>query len=160
MIRQFTTTCFLVEEAKFLLIFHEKHQKWMPPGGHVEENETPPEAAKREVLEETGMEIAFLSQENLSVDDWNAKSIERPYLCLLENIAERKGEPAHQHIDFVYVAQPIGGTLTDGKWFPLEEIEALKTHIEVFHDVQKTCRCILDQVRAGAFIGDTADQNL
>jgi len=138
--RQFTSTCYILEQDKFLLIFHQKHQKWLPPGGHLEENETPPQTATREVYEETGLEIEFLLEENIWVDDWNAKSIPRPFSVLLENIAAKGDEPAHQHIDFVYVAKPIGGTLHDGKWFTLEEVEALKTHEEVFADTQKTVR--------------------
>ncbi|MDN3506217.1 MAG: NUDIX domain-containing protein [Simkaniaceae bacterium] len=138
--RQFTSTCYILDQDKFLLIFHEKHQKWLPPGGHLEENETPPETAVREVLEETGLEIEFVLEENIWVDDWNAKSIPRPFSVLLENIAAKGDEPAHQHIDFVYVAKPNGGTLHDGKWFTLEEVEALETHKEIFADTQKTIR--------------------
>lgn len=129
-----------MDQDKFLLIFHEKHQKWLPPGGHLEENETPSETAVREVLEETGLEIEFILEENIWIDDWNAKSIPRPFSVLLENIAAKGDEPAHQHIDFVFVARPVGGKPRDGKWFTLEEVEALKTHREVFADTQKAIR--------------------
>jgi hypothetical protein len=91
-------------------------------------------------LEETGLEIEFVLEENIWVDDWNAKSIPRPFSILLENIAAKGEEMEHQHIDFVYVAKPVGGTLTDGKWFTLEEVEALKTHEEVFADTQEAIR--------------------
>lgn len=142
MIRQFTATCYLIFEEKFLLLFHPKHGKWIPPGGHLEENETPPEAARREVEEETGLLIDFYRQENLWVDEWNGKSIERPFSCLLENIPDRPEEEAHQHIDFIYVAHPVGGTLTEGKWFSLEEVQSLKTHEEIFLDTQKTVQVL------------------
>ena len=144
--RQFVSTCYLIDKEKFLLLFHHKHQKWLPPGGHLERGETPPEAARREVLEETGLEIEFLLEENLWVEEWNARSIERPFSCLLEQIPARAGEPAHEHIDFIYVAQPTGGTLTDGRWFSLDEVEALKTHEEVFFDTQETIRQIANKV--------------
>jgi len=65
---------------------HPKLKKWLPPGGHVEENESPPEAATREVKEETGLEITFIKQENIWIEKWNAKSFERPFLCLTEEI--------------------------------------------------------------------------
>ena len=45
--RQFTTSVYILEEQKVLLIFHKKLQKWLPPGGHIEPNEAPPEAARR-----------------------------------------------------------------------------------------------------------------
>lgn len=140
MLRQFTSTCYLINQEKFLLLFHKKHQKWLPPGGHLEEGETPPEAARREVFEETGLEISFLKQENVWVEDWNAKSIERPYSVLLEHIPETATETAHQHIDFIYVAIPLSGTLIEGKWFSLEEVEALETHKEIFRDTQETIK--------------------
>ncbi len=140
--RQFVSTCYIVEENKFLLLFHKKHQKWLPPGGHLEENETPSEAAKREVLEETGLEIEFITQENLWVDEWNAKSIERPYSCLLEQIPALGDQPAHEHIDFIFVGRPKGGELFDGTWFSLDQIEALKTHEEIFFDTQEMVRTL------------------
>ena len=142
--RQFTSTCYLIDQEKFLLLFHKKHQKWLPPGGHLEENETPPETARREVLEETGLAIEFIREENIWVNEWNAKSIERPFSILLESIPTKGEEPAHEHIDFVYVAKPIGGTLIDGKWFSLEEVEALKTHEDVFFDTQEAIRTLAE----------------
>ena len=143
--RQFVSTCYLISEGKFYLHFHKKHGKWLPPGGHLEENETPPETAKREVLEETGLEIAFIQQENLWYDDWNGHSIHRPFSCLLEQIPARGDEPAHEHIDFIFVAKPTGGTLTQGKWFTLEEIMAFKPHEEIFLDTQITIQKLANQ---------------
>lgn len=39
---------------KWVLCLHKRRQTWEVPGGHVEEGETPFEAAKRELYEETG----------------------------------------------------------------------------------------------------------
>lgn len=142
MMRQFVTTCYVVEEEKFLLLFHPKHQKWLPPGGHLEPNETPPEAAKREVREETGLEIEFLLQENVWIEESNATSLPRPFSCLLENIPPWKNEPEHQHIDFIYIGRPVGGTLMEGKWFTLEEVHSLLPDKEIFVDTQETIQQI------------------
>ena len=90
--------------------------------------------------EEVGLEIEFYRQENVWVDEWNGKSIERPYSCLLENIPARGDEPAHQHIDFIFVGYPVGGGLTDGRWMTLDEVLRLKTHEEIFLDTQETIR--------------------
>lgn len=137
--RHFTTTVYLLHEDKVLLHPHLKLGKWLPPGGHVELNETPPQAARREVLEETGLEIAFLEQENLKVDASNAVSFERPFLCLLENIPARKEQPAHQHMDMIYVAcplnDPIPPSLPNGfKWFTYQE--AMQIAEELFPDTR------------------------
>ncbi|HXF29163.1 MAG TPA: NUDIX domain-containing protein, partial [Chlamydiales bacterium] len=79
--RDFTATCYVIEDEKVLLIYHKKHKKWLPPGGHIDPNETPPEAAKREVQEETGLHIEFISQENIQLAARShACQIERPYL--------------------------------------------------------------------------------
>jgi len=137
MFRQFTSTCYILWKEKFLFIYHAKHKKWLPPGGHREGEETPPETARREVLEETGLEIAFIKQENVWVDDSNAKSIERPFSILLESLPATKNEPAHEHIDFIYLATPTGGELTDGKWLSAEEVEDLE---DIFPDTKKTVR--------------------
>lgn len=148
--RQFTATCHVIENDKVLLIFHKKHKKWLPPGGHMEPNETPPEAAKREVLEETGLEVALIPQENITISHYNAKSFERPYLCLLEDIPAHGGQEAHQHMDFIYLAYPIGGELllnsceTDGlRWFTKEEVLALREDIDIFKDTQEIISHIL-----------------
>jgi ADP-ribose pyrophosphatase YjhB (NUDIX family) len=140
MLRQYVSTCFITDKEKFLLLFHPKLKKWLPPGGHVDQNETPDEAALREVREETGLEVEFLSQENLWTSEWNSRSIPRPFCCLLESIPPFGDQPAHEHIDFVFVAKPIGGVLAEGRWFTLEEIEAMKTHEEIFFDTQEITR--------------------
>ena len=142
--RHFTVTTYILKDEKTLLIFHPKHQKWLPPGGHLEPGETPPEGAKREVLEETGLEIEFIPQENLWVNCWNAVSIERPYLSLLENVPEQGSEAPHQHIDLIYIARPIGGEEHAHlikkrvlRWFTLEEVSHLKKDKEIFGDTQQ-----------------------
>ncbi|MBS0628962.1 MAG: NUDIX domain-containing protein [Verrucomicrobia bacterium] len=138
--RQFVSTCFITDQNKFLLLLHPKLKKWLPPGGHIEKNETPPEAALREVREETGLEVEFLTEEHLWTSEWNSQSIARPFCCLLEQIPALGNQLAHEHVDFIFIARPVGGTLLDGRWFSLEEIEAMKTHEEIFFDTQEIVR--------------------
>lgn len=149
--RQFCATAYIVKEERILLILHRKLKKWVPPGGHLNPNETPAEGARREAFEETGLEIEFIKQENVWVERWNANSFERPHLCLVEEIPAYKNIPKHQHIDFIYLARPSGGneqqnTLeTDGlRWFTLEEIEALAPDEEIFVETQQVIRTILN----------------
>lgn len=140
--RQMTATVYILHQEKVLLIFHKKLQKWLPPGGHLLPNELPPEGAVREVEEETGLKVQLISQENVWIEPrFNGKSFERPYMCLLEHIPEYKGQPAHEHVDFIYIASPIGGTLkrndeeTDGlRWFSLNELDHLEKDVDIFEE--------------------------
>jgi 8-oxo-dGTP pyrophosphatase MutT (NUDIX family) len=147
--KEFTASVYIIEDQKILLIYHRKLGKWLPAGGHVEENEMPPETALREALEETGWEIELIPQENLWVNYWNARSFERPYLCLLEDIPAYQHHPAHQHVDFVYVARPL--RLIDTQipqeqmhWFTWEEIEQLEPDVAIFKETLQVIRHLFD----------------
>jgi 8-oxo-dGTP pyrophosphatase MutT (NUDIX family) len=146
--KHFTATAYIINQEKVLLLMHPKLKKWLPPGGHIELNETPPECAKREALEETGLEIELIEQENLWLNFWNASSIERPYLCLLENIPAHGDKPAHQHIDMIYLAKPLRGNLMEGvRWFSLEEVEKMTDEEEIFAETKTTIRHLLAATR-------------
>ena len=54
--KDFVATGFIADKGQVLLILHRKLGLWLPPGGHIEKDETPEEALHREVLEETGLE--------------------------------------------------------------------------------------------------------
>lgn len=138
--KQFTVTTYLFYENKTLLIHHPKFHKWMPPGGHLEINETPPEGARREVLEETGLEIEFLVQEDLWLSLPHVVSLERPHFCLLEKVPAFGDTPAHEHIDLIFLAKPrsltqISPPAHPTRWFAWEELEKLDIGAEIFEDV-------------------------
>ncbi len=56
----FTVSVFIVNAGRVLLVHHKKLQKWLPVGGHVEIGENPEQAALREALEESGLEIELI----------------------------------------------------------------------------------------------------
>lgn len=151
--RQFTASVYILHEQRVLLIFHRKLNKWLPPGGHLEANETPIEAVKREAYEETGLRIALIPQENVWVNCWNANSFERPFLCLLEEIPAHGAQAAHQHIDFVYIATVAGGQMLDNvageekmRWFTFQEIQDLVPDQEIFQETQQVIQAIVSTV--------------
>lgn len=154
MIKEHTATVYIFEENRTLLILHRKMQKWVPPGGHVEENELPCACAKREALEETGLHVKLIQDEHVWIERWNAESFERPWICLLENIPEYKSEPAHQHIDFCYVGQPIGGAIGEQhrsqhaiRWFTLDEVKALIPDKEIFVETQQILETLFKKIQ-------------
>ena len=60
--KHFVATGFVVnkDRTKMLMVYHKKLGKWLAPGGHLEQNETPGQAARREVNEETGIELSSI----------------------------------------------------------------------------------------------------
>lgn len=156
--RHFTATAYIIEFNKVLLLFHKKLNKWLPPGGHLEVNETPEEAVLREVKEETGLEVDLICDEQILINQWNAKSFPRPYMCLLENIPAYGKEEAHQHMDMIYLAKPrkkqnIPSTHQHEtlRWFSLEEVEKLESDKDIFYETKQTLRRILNQAHADTY---------
>lgn len=98
--RDFTATTFVVRNDKVLLLWHNKMQAWLPPGGHIAKNELPEEAAVREVREETGLEVELLGDRRAF---GNVTVLTQPSCILLEDI-----EAGHQHIDLIYFAEASG----------------------------------------------------
>jgi len=102
--RDFTATTFVVDQNKTLLLFHKKIQMWLPPGGHIDPNELPCDAARREVKEETGLEAELIAARTQM---GSVSVLSQPECILLEQIT-----PDHQHIDLIYFAYVTGGVLT------------------------------------------------
>ena len=150
MIRQFTATVYIFHEGKTLLHKHRKHGKWLPAGGHIEKNETPEAAALREAKEETGLEIELIPQENLWIEYDHAKSLHRPFFSLLENIPAKGTEPAHQHMDLVYLAllkKPLIKTrnLMGFHWFSPNEILSFSDD-EIFANTKEVLRILSEKL--------------
>lgn len=109
----------------------------MPPGGHIDENETPQECARRECLEETGLDVEIIgdTQQDLfagAADE--GAMLKKPFAMLLENIPAYdkptpdgiKHEPAHEHMDFLFLARPLNESQA------LQRAEAEADHLRWF----------------------------
>lgn len=149
--KHFTASVYILDGKRILLIFHPKLKKWLPPGGHIEPNESPVEAARREVKEEVGLDIEIIPDEHVWVNHWNAKSFPRPFLCLAEEIPATEKEEAHEHLDLIYRATtPNPNALTlcpdhPAKWLTLEEIESLEKDVAIFAETQEVARVIFEK---------------
>jgi 8-oxo-dGTP pyrophosphatase MutT (NUDIX family) len=129
--RHFTVAVFVVWEGKILLHLHRKLGMWLPPGGHIEKDELPDEAALREVLEETGIRVRLVGERREEVTD--PVQLHRPAGVQLENI-----EPGHQHIDLISFAMPTGPTEIQRSynedrvgWYGPDEWNSMRVNAEV-----------------------------
>jgi 8-oxo-dGTP pyrophosphatase MutT (NUDIX family) len=135
---------YLVEDGKVLLVHHNVFNKWVPPGGHIEAGDTFSDAAAREVLEETGLDVEVLSTTPSLIDDDNATPLPGPFYVdmLTEGF---KIPPITQYF---YVrrkdrSQEISTQIEEVhevRWFTAEEIETIPT----FEQVRVLCRYALE----------------
>lgn len=99
--RHFVATVYVVNDGAVALHEHEKLDMWLPPGGHLERDELPHEAAKREVREELGQSVELVAPSG-ELESPTARSIPCPQHFLLEDINVSEEGVGHQHVDFVY----------------------------------------------------------
>ena len=99
--RHFCATVYVVHDGETALHKHEKLDMWLPPGGHIDRDELPHVAARREVREELGLDPDLVAPQG-ELSSSTAESIPRPQHFLLEDINVHDGEVGHQHVDFIY----------------------------------------------------------
>ena len=102
--RHFVATVYVVHDGATLLHRHDRLEMWLPPGGHVERDELPHEAAIREAREETGLDVTLVAGDR-EFDTGTVRSLPEPAHLLLEDIDVHDGAVGHQHVDFVFYGE-------------------------------------------------------
>ncbi len=99
-------------EAAHVLLIRDRYQHWGFPKGHLEGEETPADAALREVREETGLGDLVLGP-RLQTIDWFFRF---------------RGRLIHKYCHFYLIEAPTGETcpqedegITECVWLPLHE---------------------------------------
>ncbi|GGG83200.1 NUDIX hydrolase [Paenibacillus radicis (ex Gao et al. 2016)] len=127
--REFSATVYVLSESRDSLMFVRRRKppfigSFLPPGGHLDENETPDEAALREVLEETGYPIKLLSAAQHEPLEDVVTALAAPLAIQLEPIDDE-----HDHIDFIYLGQVTGDSVElseeeeGGVWLTVEQLD-------------------------------------
>jgi 8-oxo-dGTP pyrophosphatase MutT (NUDIX family) len=141
-------TCVFDHNKKVLLLYHEKFNKWLPPGGHQEQFENSLEAAVREVLEETGVDISSYVGSGRRLDN-RSVALRVPDMIQEVSINANSCDPDHFHLDMVYFVEiPVSvsdelcvqpGESQQIGWFSVKDIDSLDT----FDNVAETIRELL-----------------
>ena len=132
LIGHITASAWIVDEAHShaLLLHHGKLNKWLQPGGHVEDDADILSASIREAREETGVDVQPFSEKIFDVD--------------IHEIPARPNEPAHFHYDirFLLVANKAAPLLVSSEskdlmWVAIDEIETLTQEESVLRMARK-----------------------
>ncbi len=131
------------------LIRHPRLGKWMLPGGHVEPDENPAEAALREVAEETGHTAQLLPGPGLDEPDGaDASSVIAPLWIVEQQVpAERREPEPHIHVDHLYLALAETSAAAPSAelpfaWYAADQLAA----VDMFADTRARAMYLLGRI--------------
>jgi 8-oxo-dGTP pyrophosphatase MutT (NUDIX family) len=114
------------------LIQHPRFGRMMPPGGHVEGHESQPEAALREVAEESGLAVRLVDAPSAGLPDGFLPARVAPPWWIVEHPVPADNHLAapHVHIDHLYLAeargtQPVTEPAHPFGWFAAGDLPGL-----------------------------------
>jgi 8-oxo-dGTP pyrophosphatase MutT (NUDIX family) len=135
-IRHLTASAVVFDEHdRVLLVHHNKLGLWVYPGGHIDSNEDPAQAAVREVFEETGVRAQVV--DGRPYRHPGATVLPAPFTILEHEVVDsRVGR--HHHIDLVYICRYVDGEIAPqlaevgaAQWVPITGVAELATPAEM-----------------------------
>lgn len=104
----------ILDDVPHVLLIRDPYRKWGLPKGHAEEGETVPEAALREVAEETGLTDLRIEQELVTID-WTFRAGPRKVhkFATFFLMRSESGEPVPDESEGI----------TECAWVPLDEAD-------------------------------------
>ena len=142
-LKELTTLAYIDRGDAYLMLFrnHKKQDenagKWIGVGGHLEENESPTAAMKREIFEETGLTVGkyhYIGQADFLYG--NRKS-ERMYLYTVTSFAGEVGECNEGELAWIPKKDFLSLPMWEGDllFIPYLEKETAKTlHLLLYYD--------------------------
>lgn len=122
----FTVEVVIVFGQKVLLRKHDKYNKWLTIGGHVDLGEDPIEAAHREVKEEVGLGVELVGYSPAPYQSETDRELIPPKFMNRHRINE-----THEHVTLVYFGRATSDQVVityeddaseDWKWFTKDEL--------------------------------------
>ena len=125
--RAFSVAIYARRGDRVLVIEHRRLRTWLPIGGELEMGETPLEAARRELREETGLEGAFRPLAD-ALD-----GVPAGLIGYEEHMAGSKG----LHMNFVFVCEAASDEIRPNdelvawRWIDRAELDRLESPLNV-----------------------------
>ena len=131
-----TAASYVFHNNSVLFIFHSKLKMWLPPGGHIDQNESPDAAAVREVLEEVNLKVNVLDAGLLDLTGQVgvAKQTPNPFYTNIHSVGD------HDHWGACYICESDTDKVTINKeskeysWLTKEEVS---NHPEIRKDIKQ-----------------------
>lgn len=152
-----TVTMFIVRyvggEPRLLLHLHRKFKMLMPPGGHIELDETPWAAVAHDLSEETGYSLGDLKLWQPKTRLRKARGTVVHPQPFASNTHAVNSQHYHTDLDYLFITEaeppraPNEGESTDLRWLSRADIAAL-SDAQIFTNVKDFCLYIFDELLA------------
>ncbi len=119
---------YLFKDNKVLLIYHPKINKWLPVGGHIDENETPEMSIIKEFKEEVGLNIKVVNSGlTMSISEPNIRRVQpSPFYSEIHSVGDHNHHCQFFICELIDVNQNVnvdGIEVKEFEWLSKEEVQ-------------------------------------